>query len=498
MNRDRPRAPKFHRPRPPHVAIVGGGLAGLAAAVALQEVGLRISLFESRPRLGGRAGSFPDPALGGKLVDTCQHVTLACCTNLADFCRRTAIDTLFRTERSYRFIGPDGRVSHLHADRLLPAPLHLTTSFLAARYLSWPDRLRVARGFASLVRERGQAPPVESFADWLWRHGQNVRTINRFWSIVLISALNARPEDMDVGHARQVLVDGFLRHRRAFEMSLPLVPLAELYDGRVGAWLADHDIAIHRKTGVRSVLIDDDGMLEGLLLRDGTRVPADFVVAALPAARTLDLLGPALLARLPDLDGMARSITVAPITGVHLWFDRPVCPFRHAAIVGRLSQWVFDQTALRGDDAVTPGVGQYLQVVISASFDLQPMTNDQVIAAVLDDLAALWPVTREARLAHHRVVTEHAATFGVEPGIERRRPPQRTPIDGLFLAGDWTATGWPATMEGAVRSGYLAAEQVLRDLHNPHTFLRPDLPDSTLTRALLGRRAPSRTGNPPD
>jgi squalene-associated FAD-dependent desaturase len=488
--RPAPTAPgTWSRPRQPHVAIVGGGLAGLSTAVALLGAGLRISLFEGRPRLGGRAGSFPEPALGGRFIDTCQHVTLACCTNLADFCRRTGIADAFRVERSYRFIGPDGRVSHLYADRLLPAPLHLTTSFIAARYLSWPDRLRVARGFASLVRERGQAPASESFADWLWRHGQNVRTINRFWSIVLISALNARPEEMDIGHARQVLVDGFLRNRRGFEMALPTVPLAELYDTRVGRYLEDQGVAIHRKTGVRSVLLDDDGMLEGVLLRDGAQVSADFVVSALPAARTIDLLGPSLLARMPDLDAMARAITVAPITGVHLWFDRPVCPYRHAAIVGKLSQWVFDQTALRGDSA--PGVKQYLQVVISASFDLQPMTNDRVLAAVLDDLAELWPETRAARLVHHRVVTEHAATFGVEPGVERRRPSQRTAIDGLVLAGDWTATGWPATMEGAVRSGYLAAQQILCDLQNPRDVLCPDLPDSMLARVLLG---PRRTG----
>src|SRR5262249_48602690 len=194
------------KPPPPHIVIVGGGLAGLAVASCLVDRGLRITILESRPRLGGRAGSFTDPATG-ELVDNCQHVSMACCTNLADFCARVGTRHLFRRETAIVFVGPDGRVSRLEAGPL-PAPFHLSGSFLRANYLSWSEKLRVAFGLACLrldPRER----PGESFADWLRRHGQTPRTIERYWGTVLVSALNERLDQMDVGHARKVFLDGF-------------------------------------------------------------------------------------------------------------------------------------------------------------------------------------------------------------------------------------------------------------------------------------------------
>jgi hypothetical protein len=178
---------------------------------------------------------------------------------------------------------------------------------------------------------------------------------------------------------------------------------------------------------------------------------------------------------------------------VHLWFDRPVCPHEHVVVLGRLVQWVFDHTALQGRAAGESG-GQYLQVVISASYDLLALEKTAIRDAVLADLRALWPAAREAELLRWWVVTEHGATFAVRPGVESHRPPQRTPVEGLFLAGDWTDTGWPATMEGAVRSGYLAAEGILEDLGRPASLVRPELPTALLARWLLGPRAdPSRS-----
>src|SRR4051812_43906487 len=235
---------------PPRVVIVGGGLAGLSAAAALAGRGLKITLLESRPRLGGRASSFPDPATG-ELVDNCQHVSMVCCTNLADFCRRVGTRALFRREPSVVFLGPDGRLSRLRAG-LLPAPFHLAGSFLRARYLGWSEKLRVAYGLARLRTTRGDRPG-ESFADWLLRHGQTVRTINLYWATVLVSALNERLEQMDVGHARKVFIDGFLRNRDGFQMELPLVPLGVLYGTRLEAWLGAQEIEVRLTTGVRTI-----------------------------------------------------------------------------------------------------------------------------------------------------------------------------------------------------------------------------------------------------
>lgn len=469
-------------PRPIHVAIVGGGLAGLASAVALADRGLQITLLESRPRLGGRASSFPDPS--GELVDNCQHVSMTCCTNLADFCARVGTRHLFRSVRSLLFLSPEGRPSTLRAG-FLPAPLHLSASFLTANYLTLSERLRVAFGLACLRFARTNTS--EPFASWLLRHGQTPRTLDRYWSTVLVSALNERLDQMDVGHARKVFLDGFLRTRDSYVMEVPTVPLGELYGTRLESWLQNHGVSVRLKTGVRSVQIDDHAV-SGLLLRDGSVLDADFVILAAPFNRVPDLLDPQSLEQLPELASLPQFHS-SPITGVHLWFDRPVCPLDHAVLVGRTVQWVFNHSALQ-DRSNPDETGQYLQLVISASYDLTPLSNDAVLALALDDLAALWPESQQATLLRWRVVTEHGATFSVRPGIDLLRPPQRTPIDGLFLSGDWTATGWPATMEGAVRSGYLAAEGILADLDRPETLLRPDLPSSLLSRLLLGPPQP--------
>jgi squalene-associated FAD-dependent desaturase len=482
------------KPLPPHIAIVGGGLAGLAAASALAGRGLRITILESRPRLGGRASSFIDPVTGEQ-VDNCQHVSMACCTNLADFCRRLGLAGLFRREREVVFLDPKGRVSRLRA-WIAPAPLHLAGSFLLARYLGWRDKLQVGYGLASLALGHDDRPG-ESFADWLRRHWQGPRAMELFWSTVLVSALNERLDRMDVGHARKVFVDGFLSTRDGFQMELPLVPLGELYGSRLERWLGEHGVFVRLTTGVREVELDEESCRFQVALRSGEILEADFVVLAAPFDRVRGLLPAPLIRRMPDLDRI-DLLCSSPITGVHLWFDRPVCPFDHVATPGRLVQWVFNHTAIQGRAAPgatgpsagagSPGPpgGQYIQVVISASYDLQTMDKVSIRDAVLRDLAAMWPETRDAELLRWWVVTEHGATFSVRPGVDRLRPPQRTGIEGLFLAGDWTDTGWPATMEGAVRSGYLAAEGVLRDLDRPERLVKPGLAPGRLARWLLG------------
>jgi squalene-associated FAD-dependent desaturase len=479
------------KPAPPHIAIVGGGLAGLATASALADRGLRITILESRPRLGGRASSFNDPATG-ELVDNCQHVSMACCTNLADFCRRVGIDSMLRREQELVFLGPDGRISKFRAG-LGPAPLHLAGSFLAAKFLGWGDKLRVAFGLACLA-STNDGRLDEPFAQWLLRHRQSLRSINLFWAPVLVSALNERLEQMDLGHARKVFLDGFLRNRTGFQPEIPLVPLGELYGTRLESWLRNHDVAVRLTTGVREVALDGDGAIRGLILRSGEEIAADFVVVAVPFDRVVSMIPESMRDRLPALAGLAK-MRASPITGIHLWFDRPVCPYDHVVTPGRLIQWVFNHTAVQAQAAQaavaadkTPALeqGQYVQVVISASYDLLALDKLAIRDAVLAELAEIWPSSRAATLLRWWVVTEHGATFAVRPGIEAIRPPQRTPVHGLFLAGDWTDTGWPATMEGAVRSGYLAAQGIMSVLDQPIRFLRPDLKPGWLARWLFG------------
>ncbi|HEV3122570.1 MAG TPA: hydroxysqualene dehydroxylase HpnE, partial [Isosphaeraceae bacterium] len=477
-------------PKPVHqptsVVIVGGGLAGLAAAAALAGRGLPITLLESRPRLGGRASSFVDPATGEN-IDNCQHVSLGCCTNLDHFCRRVGAESLLRRERAVVFLGPDGRLSRLEAGPL-PAPFHLSASFLRLRFLSFTEKLKIARGLAALALKRDERPG-EPFSLWLLRHGQTVRTVSLFWAAVLVSALNERLEQMDVGHARKVFLDGFLRNRRGYEMVIPLVPLGELYGTRLEEWLARKGVQVRLTTGAKSIECDDEGSIAGVRLRSGETLRADFVVLAVPFERACGLLADDLRARLPGVERI-DGIQASPITGIHFWFDRPVCPLPHVATLGKLVQWVFNHTALQGREAAEGG--QYLQLVVSASYDLLPLEKTAIRDVALAELAELWPAAREAKLLRWWVVTEHTATFSTRPGIDSLRPRQRTAVEGFFLAGDYTATGWPATMEGAVRSGYLAAECVLEDLGRPERIVRPSLRPGWLSRILLGRPGPDR------
>jgi len=462
--------------RRPSVAVVGGGWAGLAAAVAASEHGLHVELFERRKQLGGRAGSFYDPKIGG-LVDDCQHVSMGCCTNLADLCRRTGVADCFQRYRTPHFFGPQGTRHDFTPSRWLPAPLHLAPALLRLGYLSVGERWAVGRAMRRLARaDAGNTGPEETIGDWLRRQGQSQRAIEYFWSVILVGALSEPLDCISLSAARKVFVDGFLAARTAYELEVPKVPLAEII-ARVAGWLAERGVALHPGTAVRQI-DGDAGRVTGVVLDNGGRRAFDFVVVTVPWHRVRSLFSQPMLAAMPALEGVAE-IRPAPITAVHLWFDRPITRLPHAVLVGRLAQWVFSYECDNRQ-------AHYCQVVISASHELAGRSREDVVAEVRRDLEAIWPQAREARLLHWRLVTQPAAVFSCRPGLERLRPAQQTPIENLMLAGDWTATGWPATMEGAVRSGYLAVEAVLRSLGTGRRLLVPDLPQSWLARWLFG------------
>lgn len=447
---------------PGTVLIIGGGLAGLAAAMALAPRGLHVTLLESRGRLGGRASSFQDVA-SGQLIDACQHVSMGCCTNLAHFCKTVGIDHLLKTQPCLYFMTPDGRVSEMWADRV-PAPWHLARSFLGAHYLSIGEKLRVAWGLACLRRHSDSDDPP--FLDWLQRHRQTPRTIERFWGLVLTSALNESPDRIGLRYARKVFVDGFLRHRRGFEVELPTVPLGRLYGEELQRWFAHLSVRILLNHAVKKIDVRD-GRVVGLELRQGETPQADWYVAAVPFDRLLDLL-PAEIIEHHVCFANLRRLETSPITSVHLWHDRPIMSRPHVVLIDCVGQWLFN----RGESA--PGE-HYVQVVVSAARQFRGLGNDEVQRRIVDEVARLFPATAEAKLLRARVVTEHAATFSAVPGVDQWRPTQATPIANLFLAGDWTATGWPATMEGAVRSGYLAAEGILKRLGRKECVVQAEL-----------------------
>ena len=471
----------------PRVGIAGGGLAGLATAVALCQSGLKVELFEARSRLGGRAGSFRDPATG-EFVDLCQHVSMGCCTNLADFCRRTGIADLFRRQRVLHFFGPGNRQCDFQASRWLPPPLHLAPAMWRLSYLNLREKVSIAQVLWKLARS--QAGPATddlepTVADWLRRQGQSQRVFELFWSPVLVSALGESLEKASLSYARQVFVEGFLAASQAYEVFVPAVPLGELYGQRLESWLTSHCVELHLEARVAEVHGHASGGLE-VVLADGARRLFDSVVVATPWQKCRQLLCPALQDQVAGLDCLDQ-IEASPITGVHLWFDRPIMALEHAVLVGRLSQWVFRRPPAANESTAEPQ-GHYYQVVISASHALAGRQRDDLVRQICDELRAVWPAAREANLLDCRVVTDPAAVFSAAPGIDRLRPPQQTAVAGLFLAGDWTATGWPSTMEGAVRSGYLAAEGVLAACGRPESILVPGLPRGWLAKRLFGPR----------
>ena len=473
------RDPNTQDPSVASVGIVGGGLAGLSAAVALAERGLRVELFEARRCLGGRATSFERPATG-EVLDNCQHVAMGCCTNFADFCRRAGIADSFTDYDRLYFFAPDGERYDLRATKWLPAPLHLAPALLRLGYLSLRERVGIGLALRRLARTRPQETNEPSIGEWLRRTGQSEQAIRRFWEIVLVSALGESLEHASLSAARKVFVDGFLRARKSFHVQVPSVPLQELYD-RVQAWLEARGTMVHLAATVSGIETRGDSGKVCLAV-DGARRDFDSCVVALPWRRVGRVLPPQLQA----LADASTQIQSSPITSLHLWFDRQITDLPHAVFVDRVSQWIFARSAQAANAVKSGDNGDYYyQVVISASRDLATRDRAEVLEDVLNDLTSTFPNATDAQLLRWQMITEQHAVFSVRSGIDEVRPAQRTSLPNLVVAGDWTRTGWPATMEGAVRSGYLAAETVLEYCGQPSSVIVPDLQVSWLS-ALLG------------
>jgi squalene-associated FAD-dependent desaturase len=437
----------------PSVIVIGGGLGGLASAAALGQSGFQVDLFEARGFLGGRATSYPVPGDTSEVIDNCQHVLLRCCVNLMDFYRRLGVADRIQFHEQFFFIEPGGRTSVLQAGGL-PAPLHFTASFLDLRFLGMDDKLAIGRALWAIRREHGRREDLDriTMLDWLREKGQPERAIRRFWNQVLVSAVNEDLDRMAASHGFQVFWLGFLARANAYEMGIPAVPLGDLYgpDG----WKRIPNVRMHARAAVERVIVDD-GAIHGVLAA-GERQAADYYVCALPFERL-----PALI---PELDLKLEGFEHSPITGIHLWFDRSITELPHATLLDRTVQWMFNKSG-----------GRYVQLVVSASRSLVEMPRAEVIALAVRELAEFFPLAREAKLEKAHVVKEIRATFSARPGLEQARPLSATRFGNLFLAGDWTRSGWPPIMEGAVRSGYLAAEAVTRAAGEERKFLLPDI-----------------------
>jgi squalene-associated FAD-dependent desaturase len=482
------------------VVVIGGGLAGLAAASALSSRGMSVTVLESRPRLGGRASSIIDRETG-ETIDNCQHVAMGCCTSFRAFCEDTGCADLFETQRELHFVGPPGQAKVVRfAASSLPAPLHLASSFMKMPWFTLGEKRQIAFGLRALAKDRTEKD--RSFQDWLDGQRQSETVQRRFWHLVLVSALSESLDRISLHHARKVFVDGFLASHAGWQVSIPTVPLDDVYETRISAALQKHGVDIRVKAGVQR-LLTDGRRISGVELRDGSEIFADEFVLAVPHNLVKSML-PDDFAECSDVVSLDR-LEVAPIASVHLWYDQPLTELPHATFVDRLSQWMFNRTVLSSRqplDSLSPlplggeiavsaaGEGENaggcrLQVVISAAHDLSAMSEQEVVAKVDSELREVWPESGDAKLIRGRMITEHRAVFSPLAGVDEIRPVQQSPISNLQFAGDWTRTGWPATMEGAVRSGYLAAENILSRAGRPDTVVAPDLPPARLYRLLF-------------
>ena len=420
--------------------VAGGGLAGLAAAAALGSIGFEVHVHEARPFLGGRAASYPvSPSDdNSERIDNCQHVLLRCCTNLLDFYRRCGVADRIRFFDELYFVRPGGAVDVLKRG-LLPAPLHLFGSMVRFGALNWGEKISLVRTLLAVRRERNRSGLDRiTMADWLASKGQSRAAIDHFWRPILVSALNEEPERASALPAFQVFWQGMLQSSNGFEMGVPAVPLAELYSAALEARLGT-DVRVHLRS-----------MIDRIDPRDGG---ADFYISAVPFERIESLL--------PGLGLRLGRFEHSPITGIHVWFDRPITKLPHAVLLDRTIQWMFRKSET------------YIQAVVSASRGLIPMSKSEIVALVHRELGDYFPEARTARMERAHVVKEVRATYSAVPGLEADRPRAETRYPNVFLAGDWTASGWPATMEGAVRSGYLAAEAIARATGRAERFLLP-------------------------
>ncbi|HKB98999.1 MAG TPA: hydroxysqualene dehydroxylase HpnE, partial [Terriglobales bacterium] len=421
-------------------------------------------------------------------VDNCQHVLLGCCTNLLDFYRRAGVQDKIRWYEKLTFLEPGGRASVI-APTALPAPLHTALAFLRADCLSFRDKMAITRAMAVLAPS---TPPDrgESFLAWLKRHGQTEQAIERFWKTILVSALNEDLDQVSVPHAAQVVRESFLKSAAAGLMGIPTVPLTDLYS-QTGDYIRARGGEIQFRAGVESFRAESS---EVRVTTNGQELKFDYLVMAVP----FDVLR-RMLPDAPSAAPLAAALgqfSTSPITGIHLWFDRQISELDHAVLLDRTIQWMFHKSRLiesrktetrknetSENQMRENGSGSYVELVVSCSRSLIEKSKAEIVEMAVKEAEEFFPDACEAKLLKSTVIKEVHATYSPRPGIDQYRPKPETAWPRVFLAGDWTATGWPATMEGAVRSGYLAAEALSRAAGGKSaSFLVPNLAPSGLMK----------------
>jgi squalene-associated FAD-dependent desaturase len=443
------------------VAVIGGGLAGITAAIALAETGADVILLEARPRLGGATCSF---SRDGLTVDTGQHIFLGCCSAY-----RGLLDRLGMTEHTTlqdRFdvtvLAPGGRKARLRRTAL-PGPLHMLPALGRYPFLSRTERASVARPALGMrfVDPADPAADTQRFGDWLAKRGQSERTRRALWDLFSVSALNIAGDDASLALAAVVVKTGLLGKNNAADIGVPTLPLGELHGDAGATLLAKLGGQVALSTKVSAIEPDSGGGFR-IALAQGDPVTADAVVLAVPHEKAAPLIPAGALPE-QTVAGWA-GLGASPIVNVHVIYDRPVMDLPFVAAIDSPVQWVFDRTSISGMDR--PGQ-QYLAISLSAADQFADTPVAELQEQFLPALAELFPAARGAQVTEFFVTRERRATFRQTPGSGALRPKTATARPGLVLAGAWTDTGWPDTMEGAVRSGLAAAAELRRTVLTP-------------------------------
>ncbi|MEV0594575.1 hydroxysqualene dehydroxylase HpnE [Nonomuraea cavernae] len=434
---------------PAPVAVVGGGLAGIAAAVALGEAGHTVTLYEARPRLGGATHSFERDGL---VVDNGQHVFLRCCTAYRGLLDRIGGAGRVRLQDRFdvRVLTPQGRTGRLRRT-VLPGPFHLMPALATYSLLRPADRLRAVRASLALARLDPADPALDQvdLASWLASHGQRDPAREALWELFSMAALNIGGEEAALGPAVKVFKTALLGRADAADLGIPAAPLGELH----GTAAQD---AVKRRGGEVRLSAKVTAIEPGpMIVVDGDRIPLSAVIVATPHEQAARIVP---VEAAPDRDRW-QGLAASPIVNVHVVYDRPITDLPFAAVVGSPVQWVFDKTRVAGLTR-----GQYLTISVSAADRWIDLPTAKIQTAFVPAIERLFPEGRRARLTDFFVTRERRATFRQGPGSGALRPGAATRWSGLYLAGAWTDTGWPDTMEGAVRSGLKAAGLVRRHL----------------------------------
>ncbi|HVM95959.1 MAG TPA: hydroxysqualene dehydroxylase HpnE, partial [Candidatus Acidoferrales bacterium] len=434
------------------VVVIGGGFAGLAAAVDLAAAGLNVTVLESRPYLGGRAYSFRDDETG-EVVDNGQHAMMGCYHHTLAFLDRIgAADKVTRQPNlRVEMRRPDQRSGTIAASAL-PSPLHAAVAIARYRLLSHAERRRALLGGLRLLamhRRRDIRLRQETVEQVLvaLRQSDNARAC--FWDPVAIATLNEIPSRAAAAPFAEVIARAFFATRLDSQFVFARVGLSDLYTVDARRFIESRGGKVELRAAVTDVECDDD-RVAAVRLRDGRRIKAAAFISAVPP-RVLDVILPGVV--------HAGDFPSSPIVSAHLWLDRAVMDAAFFGCVGTTTQYVFNRDVLAPQESYSRG-GQYLSAVISAGYDVVEWDTARIADAVLNDLRKLLPKARDARIVRRVIVKEKHATISTTPDVDRRRPSTRTAFANFFLAGDWTQTGLPATIEGAVVSGNRSAALV--------------------------------------